>query len=80
VEEERTNQIGPIKKHTLAKGKEVISEVPQSATHLFKIDYHPKASFSQCLKEPNGNTDEQPHIVNTAHHPSFIDPIFGSQF
>jgi hypothetical protein len=78
VEKRRTEQIGPIEKPKQAKGNEVISEVPYSATDLFETDYQPKASFSQCLKEPNGNTDAQPHIFNAAHHPSFIDPIFGS--
>ncbi len=80
VEKRRTEQIGPTEKPKQAKGNEVISEVPYSATDLFETDYQPKASFSQCLKEPNGNTDAQPHIFNVAHHPSFIDPIFGSQF
>jgi hypothetical protein len=58
----------------------MISEVPYSTTELFETNYQSKASFSQCLKEPNGNADEQPHIFNTAHHSLFIDPTLGSQF
>jgi hypothetical protein len=80
VEEQRPEQIRPTVKHNLAKGKEVISEVPYSAINLFETDYQPRPSFPPSLKEPNGNADEQLHIFNTAHHLSFIDPIFGSQF
>jgi len=80
MEEKMTEQIWPTEKCNLAKGKEVICEVSYSTTDLFETEYQPKASCPQCLKEPLWNADVQPRNFNDVHHPSFIDPIFGSQF